>query len=290
MNPPNHFMKFLFYTLIAGASLALAATAQAGTVLTATHGNVSVNGAAAEQSDAVGAGDTVEVEGGAIASVLVGDTALVRMCHGAALGFGNDSGDGPSALNLRGGQVKVSAGKRAAGDPLEIHTPAAIATLMGTEVHLTVDRDSGATTITSLEHQIRIAGSSEQSQEPVVISPGEKITVSKDGVVGEVESVGTSDLAFSSDCLDDARFRIAAVKAAVRQYADKSVAQIAKMDTEVDVPMVASGPPIIPTGTLGAPLAIPPCISGVVCSGATAMTSFTVSPNIPGSVPVDPAP
>ncbi|MDP6979366.1 MAG: FecR family protein [Myxococcota bacterium] len=267
----------------------MAATAGASTVLTATHGNVSVNGETATQSDAVGTGDTVEVEGGAIASVLVGDTALVRMCHGAALGFGNDSGDGPSALNLRGGQVKVSAGKRPAGDPLEIHTPAAIATLMGTEVHLSVDRDSGATTITSLEHQIRIAGSSKQPQAPIVISPGEKITVSKDGVVGEVETASAPDLAFSSDCLDDARFRIAAVKAAVRQYADKSVEQIAKMDTEVDVPMVASGPPIIPTGTLGAPLTIPPCISGVVCAGGAAMTNFPVEPKIPDTIPSGPS-
>ncbi len=288
MNPPIHLPKFILFALVV-LGLVITGGASASTVLTSTHGNVSVNGEAASQSDEVASGDTIEVEGGGTASVLVGDTAVVTMCHGAALGFGSDAGDGPSALNLRGGQVKVSAGKRPADSPLEIHTPAAIATLMGTEVHVKVDSDSGETTITSLEHQIKIAGSG--SQAPKVISPGEKITITSDGVVGEVESAEGGP-AFSSDCMDDSRFRIAAVKAAVRQYADKSIAQIAKMDTEVDVPQVASGPPIIPVGTLGAPLAAPACLAAAQCVGNANM--FT-DPNLmaadPGpNVPGDPAP
>lgn len=286
MNPPNLRIRIRRIAFVLGAALVFAGTAQADTVLTAAEGNVSLNGTAAVQSDSVAVGDTVSVEGSGIASVLVGDTAVVRMCHGAALGFGNDTGAGPSALNLRGGQVKVSAGKRPTESPLEIHTPAAIATLMGTEVHVSVDEENGSTTITSLEHQIRIAGAT--AADTKVISPGEKISISGEGVVGEVESADAADLAFSSDCLDDKRFRIAAVKAAVRQYADKSLAQIAAMDTEVDVPQVAAGPPLIPTGTLGAPLIIPPCLGAVQCSGVTTTTSFVTNPGTPGGIPGGP--
>ncbi len=287
MSPRGH-SPLTTHSLVCLLSAGLAFGASANTVMTSATGNVTVDGKLVGQNDSIGAGDTIEVEGNSKASVLVGDTAIVKMCHGAALGFGADSGGGPSALNLRSGQVKVSAGKRSAGDPLEIHTPAAIATLLGTEVHVAVDRDSGDTVITSIDHQIRVKGTAEDAGDGVVISPGEKITISAGGVPGEVEQVDSASFANSSDCLDDARFRVAAVKAAVRQYADKSIAVIAMMDSEVDVPQVAAGPPMIPTGTLGAPAVIPPCQAAAQCAGVVPYGPYKTKPAVPSGIPPGP--
>ena len=286
MNPPIPLPKFLLPLCVGIVSSLLTGSAIASSVLTTTQGNVSVNGANAAQNASIDIGDTVEVEGSGVAAILVGNNAVVRMCHGAALGFGNDSGDGPSTLSLRGGQLKVSAGKRPSDRPLEIHTPAAIATLMGTQVHVSVDEATGATTVTSLEHQIKIAGSG--AGDPTVISPGEQVTISSDGVVGQVESAPLSILALSSDCLDGQRYRSAAVKTAVRNYADRSIDEIAAMDTQVDVPQVAAGPPLIPTGTLGAPLAVPPCLAAVQCAGSEVLTSFDLVEKVPDGVPAGP--
>lgn len=256
-------------TLVVGLLCgALAGLANAGTVLTSATGNVTTGERQLAQNDTLSSSDTIEVEGNGNASVLVGDTAIVRMCNGASLGFGNDRGDGPSALNLRSGQAKVSAGKRATDDPLEIHTPAAIATLLGTEAHVAVDPDTGDTTITSLAHQIRVTGTGEGAGEGVVISEGQSVTVATGGEPGAVESANVASLALNSQCLDDARYRIAAVKAATREYTDGSVQMIAMMDSEADVPQVAAGPPIIPTGTLGPPAILASCLTAAQCTGS----------------------
>ena len=114
----------------------------------------------------------------------------------AALGFSDDQGRGPSSLELRTGQLKVSAGWRPADDPLEIHTPTAIATLLGTEVLVEVHPTSGDTTSTSFDHQIRVNSTDSPNGEGVVISSGESVTVRKGA---QPEAIQTADLDMESD-------------------------------------------------------------------------------------------
>lgn len=273
MTPKSHPIKssivFVATALLLGVATG---AAHAATVMTSTTGNVTANGIKVEQSAALNNYDEVKVEGNGLASLIVGDSAIVKMCHGAAMGFGSDLGSGPTALNLRTGHLKVSAGKRPTDSPLEIHTPAAIATLLGTEVHVVVDPASGDTTITSISHDIRVTGVSSEDKEGVVISEGQRVTIRKGGEPGAVETVAVAERTINSDCLSDARFRIAAVDTARRSYAADSVAQIASMDVEEGLPTVAAGPSLIPTGALGPPTFLPACLSFVQCAGvATGM-------------------
>jgi hypothetical protein len=82
-------------------------------------------------------------------------------------------------------------------------------------------------------------------------------------------SLGCPATAYSSACLDDGRYRVAAVAAARSKCGRDSVGPIALMDLEGEdtVPTVAAGPPIIPTGTLGPPgaLFVRPCLSYQQC-------------------------
>jgi hypothetical protein len=239
----------------------------AATVVTSTTGNVSADGKQLGQRDALGSMDYIDIEGNATASLLVGDSTVAQLCHGASLGFGNDRGGAAHFLNLITGQMKVSVSRRATNAPLEIHTPAAIASSRGTQVHLAVNPETGETVITALAHQVRVKAVDTSDDDGVVISQGEQVTIRKGLKPGKIETIDAVSFAGSSDCLDDSRYRVAAVKAARREYSESSLDDIAQMDMEDELPTVAAGPPLIPTGTLGPPAFIQACLSHAQCAG-----------------------
>lgn len=258
--------------------LALAGAVQAATVLTAADGNVTAAGKQLGQLDEISSADTIEVGGDGIASLVVADSAIVKMCHGATLGFDNDQGDGPSALTLRNGQLKVSSEKRPTDNPLEIHTPAAIATLLGTELHIDVDPETGDSTFTSIGHQTRINSVDTPDGEGIVISPGESVVVRKGEQPDAVKAADFAAIQTTSNCLDEKRFRVAAVSVARQDYGKQSLAQIAAMDAETNLPTVSAGPPIFPAGTFGPPTIFPTCQSVIQCAGASTGMALEFNP------------
>ena len=273
-------------------AMSLAGVAGAATVLTSTTGNVTTESANLAQDDVLAPGDRIELEGNATASLMVDDAAIVRLCHGASLGFLGDPDGSPSAMHLRTGQLKISAGERTADDPLAIHTPTAIATVLGTEAHLAVDLLTGDTVVTSLDRDVRVAGIGDFAHQSVVISTGQKVTIRKGSGPGGVEAADIASASFSSACLDDSRYRVAAVKTARHTYGKSSVQMIAMMDVEETLPIVSAGPPIIPTGTLGPPpiATVNPCLSYQQCVlAAVPPPEFIPGPD-PGPAPPPPSP
>jgi hypothetical protein len=290
--PPNFPTPATAAALGAGMILLLTASsgiASAAAVLTSTTGNVSADGKHLEQDHVLGATDRVDLEGNATASLMLGDSAIVQLCHGASLGFASNHGDGQNALNLSTGQLKASTGPRPADDPLEIHTPAAIATLLGTQVHVEVDAVTGDTVITSLDHEIRVRGVDDAADQSVVIAAGLKVTVKAGSAPGTPEAADIPSRSFSSTCLDDSRYRVAAVDAARRAYGEDAVGPIALMDVEQDLPKVSAGPAIIPNGLLGAPVTpnIQTCLSFQQCNpgGPDPVFEPGVPPSPPGGPP-----
>ena len=275
MSPPTRIL--IVSTSI--VCLALAGAAQAATVLTATDGNVSTAGKQLEQLDEISSVDTVQVEDKGIASLVVANSAIVKMCHGATLGFDDDQGDGPSTLTLRNGQLKVSSEKRPTDNPLEIHTPAAIATLLGTELHVDVDPETGNSTFTSIDHQIRINSVDTPDGDGTVISAGERVVVRKGEQPGAVKTADIAALRTTSDCLDKNLFRVAAVSVARQDYGKQSLPQIAAMDVETNLPAVSAGLPIISTASLGPPTIFPTCQSVIQCAGASTGMALEFIPN-----------
>lgn len=276
--------------LLLVVALSAAGNAGAAAVLTSTTGNVFSGGEIRVQHDVVSANERIELEGNATASLIVDGTAIVRLCHGASLGFASDGGGRTSALDLRTGQLMISSALGRGNDPLEIHTPAATASLLRTEAHVEVDLLTGDTVITSLSSELRVNGVGANAVRSVVISAGERVTIKTGfgpGAVEAADAPASSDSPYSSACLDDARYRIAAVAAARGEYAHNSVSPIALMDLEgaESVPTVAAGPPIIPTGTLGPPGApvVRPCLSYQQCVQASRAAPIFV----PGPRPVD---
>ncbi len=267
LSPTHSPVNSLVLPLILSLIL-ISGPSAAATVVTSITGNVFADGKHLEQRDVLGSMDHIDIEGNATASLLVGDSTVALLCHGTSLGFGNDRGDAAYSLNLRTGQMKVSMSQRATNAPLEIRTPAAIATSLGMQVHLAVNPETGDTVITSLAHQVRVKGvDASDDDDGVVISQGEQVTIRTGSKPGDVEAIDVVSFAGSSDCLDDSRYRVAAVKAARREYSASSLDDMAQMDMADDLPTVTAGPPLIPTGTLGPPTFIQACLSHAQCAG-----------------------
>jgi hypothetical protein len=80
--------------------------------------------------------------------MLVDEDALVELCSSTIMML-TRTDKGNRVVKVDGGTTRIVAEPRTAGEYIEIHTPAAIATIMGTTVFVEVDAVTGDTKITS---------------------------------------------------------------------------------------------------------------------------------------------
>ena len=171
-------------------------------------------------------------------SLLLAEGTVLQACNGAAIRL-LDRGPGESQIvELKAGELKASVGARPADDPFEIHTPAAIATILGTTLHVRVDPETGDTTITSLSNRIRVESSDPAVEGFVTIEAGEEVTIRKGAAPSAKRRVDISAMAAASDCIDDARFH----RAAVGADRESREADVLDAITAVDIPLAL--PPV----------------------------------------------
>lgn len=89
---------------------------------------------------------------------------------------------------------------RASGERIEIHAPAAIATILGTVVYVAVDPVTGALTFASSQSQVEIRNREGTSQGSTTISAFEKLTVAP-GEVHEKQTLSQQQLDALGGCL-----------------------------------------------------------------------------------------
>src|SRR5262245_47286481 len=125
--------------------------------VTAVIGNAGAGGAPLTRDSTLADGDSVQTGDDGACSVLVDRDTVLEVCQGTSLRLGHRDGqsDGPRVLELRRGEIRVLAEPRAASERIEIHTPAAIATILGSVVYVAVDAN-GVTTIASAESKVRV--------------------------------------------------------------------------------------------------------------------------------------
>jgi hypothetical protein len=147
--------------LIAGSALATQ-----DVVLTAVKGDASVQdqelGARAELGD----DQQLQTGGEGGCSVLVDRNAVVELCGQTRISFAKDAKRGNRIVNVEAGDLRLVVGPREANERIEIHTPAAIATILGTVVYISVDPLTGATTISSSESRVNIRGRDDEECTP----------------------------------------------------------------------------------------------------------------------------
>lgn len=114
------------------------------------------------------------------ASILFDKDSLVELCEETKIAFDKDPQTGARRIRVDAGAIRIVVEPRDALERIEIHTPAAIATILGTIVHVSVDPATGETTITGEENQVRVKSSDPSvagattvsAMEQVVMRPG----------------------------------------------------------------------------------------------------------------------
>jgi hypothetical protein len=199
-------------------SLAMTAIVAAGTLatgspvaaeisgtVTSVKGDASVGESAAEIAGTVSEGESIVTGPEAACSLLVDSRSLVQFCGQAAVRLRYEKGRSATIVDVMEGSTRALVGPRVASEPLEIHTPVAIAAILGTIVSVDVDPVTGDSTF-ALEKgkvAIRTRTSDPRQSRTILLKAGEQVTVDKDGTAGEAQRLELQDVAGRANCMND---------------------------------------------------------------------------------------
>ena len=146
--------------------------------VTASVGSTFSGGDALEMREGLADGAELETGDDGNCSLLLDDDTLMEVCGGTALKLDRKGGrpDGQRIVRLDKGEIRMVLEPRGIEKRIEIHTPAAIATILGAVLHVSVDA-LGVTTITSAANQVWVASSDPNVQGDITLGPGEQLII-----------------------------------------------------------------------------------------------------------------
>jgi hypothetical protein len=257
--------------LIAACALAVSAPAGAsitGTV-TSVEGDASVGESPAEMSSLVSKGESIVTGPDASCSVLVDRRSLLQFCGEAAVRLDHDAQRNATILEVMEGSTRTLVGPRPADEPLEIHTPVAIAVILGTVLSVTVDPATGDSTFALEEGKARIETRDPTLGRSFTLNAGEQVTVYADGRASKAQPFDLRDVFGRKDCMDDSFFHAASLEIARKERYQELTDEITRMD----IP----GPDVAAPGPEETPFDPPdrdpfnpcndPCGCSAVCTG-----------------------
>jgi len=122
-------------------------------------------------------GEHLRLGDDAACSILLDDDAVVELCDQTSVVFERDRASNRRIVSLDGGEIRIVVEPRDFPERIEIHTPAAIATLLGTIVHVSVDSETGATTISSAQSEVSVRSDEPAVRGTTVLKAGEQVIV-----------------------------------------------------------------------------------------------------------------
>jgi len=174
------------------------------------------------------------------ASVLLDRNAVVELCGQSRVQFTKNKDSGTRVVNIEAGEVKLIVEPRNASERIEIHTPAAIATILGTVVYVSVDPVTGATTISSSQSQVNIRSMDDQGADGTTISAYEQLTVVPGEQAQQKRKISEQQVAVMASCLLD--FHEVAIEVDRLPMESKAVERVATADVgAADLPPIESG-------------------------------------------------
>ena len=230
------------------AAGALLASGPAGAAITGTvtsvAGDASVGERPAEISDVVSEGENIVTGPEAACSVLVDKRALIQFCGKAAVRLRRDEDRNATVVDVLEGSTRTLAGPRSADEPLEIHTPVAIAAILGTILSVTVDPATNDATFALEEGSAKIDTRGPGPGRTIMLQAGQQITIHGDGRVSEVEPIRARDIAKEGDCLEDRYFHGVSLEIA----RDERLQWLTDAITAADIPYAGLPPVAAPPG------------------------------------------
>ena len=131
----------------------------------------------AEFAGPIADGEHVKLGEDGACSILLDDDAVVELCGQTSVVFKRNRDSNRRIVSLDSGELRIVVEPREFEERIEIHTPAAIATLLGTIVHVSVDPKTGETTISSAESKISVRSDQPTVRGTTVLAAGEQVTV-----------------------------------------------------------------------------------------------------------------
>jgi hypothetical protein len=236
----NQLLSIAWIAMASGGFAPGVAGAAEGARVTAVVGTAQQGGdPALEKLSGVAEDKPLETQKEGGCSILLEEDALVEVCGDSKISLRKRTPGGPRVLDVGKGTVKVSAEKRIGDERIEIHTPAAIATILGTVVFVSVDA-LGVTTITSEVSRVMVSSSDPKvggstlltGGQQLVIEPGERPST-------RPQTIDPKTLATLGGCLVD--FHSVALASDRDRNLTRSLDALAEIDTAAaDLPEVAS--------------------------------------------------
>jgi hypothetical protein len=194
-----------FSRIVVGLLLAVAgargALAEPPARVTAFSGDVRVAGSPTDALRApIGAEEPVETGANAKLSLLFADDVVVDLCSDTLVRPRDPRSF--AGLHAERGRLRAYVGPRPGEAPLEISTPTAIATILGTIVHVDVDPETGATTFFSEDHAVRVRNADPGVAGEVTICCGQQVTVLRGKPPGRVTDLRKRDGTQASGCFE----------------------------------------------------------------------------------------
>jgi hypothetical protein len=226
------------FPALAGA--AAPAPAPAGTV-TAAVGSTASGGAPVGQQASLGDGSSLETGDDGGCAVLVDQDAVMQLCNNTALHLEHKDGkaEGPRVVKLDRGNIRMVVEPRVGEERIEIHTPAAIATILGTVLFVSVDA-LGVTTITTEAHRVLVQSSDANVKGSTVVESGQQLVIAPgEAPPKQTTAVSQDQIASLGGCLVD--LHAASLKGASGSYEKGAVEAVVAQDLVDELPPVGAG-------------------------------------------------
>ena len=174
MNNPVFLLTAILGVLVSTAS---PASSTEGVLLTAATADTCALARPLTEQDELGDSQNLEAGDNGNCSILLDQNAVVEICSQTQVSFGKDSKLGNRFVNIESGTLKLIVEPREPSERIEIRTPVATATILGTVVFVSVDRAIGATTIASSQGQVSIRSRESGLRSETTISAFEQLTI-----------------------------------------------------------------------------------------------------------------
>ncbi len=159
-------------------------------------------------------------------SILVDEDSVVELCGDTSLVLRKEKKR--RVVSLDRGEIRLVVEPREFDKRVEIHTPAAIATLLGTIVHVSVD-ENGVTTISSAESKISVRSSDPTVRGTTVINTSEQVSLAPgEAPPATPRRLKPTQVAALGGCLVD--FHSAAIGRDVAAHAIEVTDRLAALD------------------------------------------------------------
>lgn len=239
-------MRSRFHDLTVGVTLLLlagpagAADQGAAARVTASVGTSVSGNEALELRGSLDEGADIETGEDGNCALLVDEDAVMELCGGTSVSLERKGGDpeGPRVVKLDRGEIRMVVEPRLGEERIEIHTPAAIATILGTILHVSVDA-LGITTITTAAAKVLVESSDPSVKGATTIEAGQQVVIEPGQAPPPAQRLDPKALSGLGGCLID--FHSVSLSADRASQVDQKVEQeIADVLAEIDGTDVAA--------------------------------------------------